>query len=79
MFIEGEASYIVGLILNRTIDAGILTMNSDAKTFTYSILRVVVPVLFAMAITAFISIPYSLGYHPGETAIPVTASNRHMT
>ena len=33
-------------------------------------LRVAIPILFAIAITAFISIPFSLGYHPGENEIP---------
>lgn len=56
-----------------------IPMNSDAKTFIISILRVVLPILFVISLGAFISIPYSLGYHPGETAIQVNASNRHMT
>ena len=34
-------------------------MNSDAKTFIYSLLRVVILILFIVAIAAFISIPYS--------------------
>ena len=54
-------------------------MNADLKDFMGSYLRVVLMTLMPMALTAFLSIPYSLGGHPGEPVASATDSGQHMT
>jgi hypothetical protein len=41
-------------------------MNADLKNFVAGYLRIVLIATVPIALTAFLSIPYSLGGHPGE-------------
>ncbi|MEY2689863.1 MAG: hypothetical protein RL375_4062 [Pseudomonadota bacterium] len=45
------------------------------RQFTGIVLLTLVPVI----LTAFLSIPFNLGRHPGETPPQVTDMSRHMT
>ena len=54
-------------------------MNQDLKAFFCSMLCAVVPALLVVAITAFITMPYILGHHPGEPVTIEPALARHMT
>ncbi len=56
-------------------------MNPDLKTFVATvIIRVVLPPLVVMAAVAFITMPYTLGHHPGEASVAVERTDyRHMT
>ena len=54
-------------------------MNADLKNFMATYVRVVLMTLMPMALTAFLSIPYSLGGHPGDTLETRTLSSQHMT
>jgi hypothetical protein len=55
-------------------------MDPDLKTFVLSFARVVVPNLWPVMLTAFVSMPLVLGHHPGESQGPIAGSaGRHMT
>ena len=54
-------------------------MNADLKNFMATYVRVVLMTLMPMALTAFLSIPYSLGGHPGDATETGTLSSQHMT
>jgi len=54
-------------------------MNSDLKQFVISYLRVVVMALMPLALTAFLTIPYTLGSHPGEPVTRADQTALHMT
>jgi hypothetical protein len=54
-------------------------MNVDLKNFVSAYLRVVVVALVPLALTAFLTIPYSLGGHPGEPVAREHTSAQHMT
>jgi hypothetical protein len=54
-------------------------MNTDLKSFIASYLRIVLIALVPIALTAFLSIPYSLGGHPGDPVVTATFSSQHMT
>lgn len=54
-------------------------MNADIKNLILAWIRVVAPTLFLVATTAFLTIPYSLGHHPGDSTPALTDSVRHMT
>ena len=54
-------------------------MNTDLKDFMVSYLRVVLGTLMPIALVAFLSIPYSLGGHPGEPLSDASNSEIHMT
>jgi hypothetical protein len=54
-------------------------MPQDLKNFVVLYLRVVVMALLPLALTAFLSIPYSLGGHPGEPIPRSSISYLHMT
>ena len=41
-------------------------MNSDLRQFVTQFLSVVVTTLMVVSLVAFLSIPYSLGGHPGD-------------
>ena len=49
-------------------------MNPHLKSFAQSVLCAVLPTLFVVALTAFVSIPYSLGHHPGDTPLAAAAT-----
>lgn len=55
------------------------TMHHDLKMFIRSLLWAVIPTLFLVASTAFITIPFALGHHPGDSVTALDASARHMT
>lgn len=44
-------------------------MNHDLQQFALLMLRAVLPALFVVALTAFLTMPYTLGHHPGERAV----------
>lgn len=56
-------------------------MNPHLKTFIATVVtRAVLPPLIVMAAVAFITMPYTLGHHPGEASLAVEQTNyRHMT
>ena len=54
-------------------------MNPHIKSFIATLLLAVVPTLLLVATTAFVSIPYSLGHHPGDVPAKAVASARHVT
>lgn len=54
-------------------------MNADLKNFVASYLRIVLVTLMPVAMVAFLSIPYSLGGHPGEPTAAVNYSDPHRT
>ena len=54
-------------------------MNTDLKNFVVAYLRVVVMALVPMVLTAFLSIPYSLGGNPGDPYARAQSSDQHMT
>lgn len=54
-------------------------MNSHLKSFVQSVLRAVLPTLFIVALSAFVSIPYSLGHHPGDTPLAAAGVARHVS
>jgi hypothetical protein len=56
------------------------TMNHDLKNFIVAVVtRAVLPALLLVAAVAFITMPYTLGHHPGEAAASPQAAARHMT
>ena len=55
-------------------------MNHDLKNFLITVItRAVLPTLLLVAALSFITLPYSLGHHPGEAAASPQAAARHMT
>ena len=54
-------------------------MNPHIKSFVANVLLAVLPALLLVATTAFISIPYSLGHHPGDLPAQGTVTFRHLT
>ena len=54
-------------------------MNNDLRSFLRSMLWAVLPALLVVVVTAFIAVPYLLGYHPGERAPVVPETTGHMT
>jgi hypothetical protein len=54
-------------------------MNADLKRFVVSYLRVVAMALMPLAVTAFLTMPYILGGHPGEPPTRVDQTAVHMS
>ncbi len=54
-------------------------MNPHIKSFLANVLVAVLPALLLVATTAFISIPYTLGHHPGDLPAQGAATSRHLT
>jgi hypothetical protein len=54
-------------------------MNPHIKSFVANVLVAVFPALLLVATTAFISIPYTLGYHPGDLLKQGAVTSRHLT
>lgn len=55
-------------------------MNSDLKNFLQPITQVVAATLFVVFTVAFLSVPYLLQQHPGDTQVPSQqTAPRHMT
>lgn len=54
-------------------------MSSERPSFLAQYLRVVAAAVFAVAALAFVSIPLSLGGHPGEPRVSQGAGAGHMT
>jgi hypothetical protein len=55
-------------------------MNHDLRNFIVTVVtRAVLPTLLLLAAVAFITMPYTLGHHPGEAAASPPAAARHMT
>jgi hypothetical protein len=54
-------------------------MDHDLKEFVLSMLRAALPAAMLVATAAFITIPYTLGHHPGEPSATEQMPDRHMT
>ena len=54
-------------------------MNVSLRTFVYQYLGVVSAALMPVVLAAFVTIPLSLGGHPGEARPTDTFSDQHMT
>ena len=54
-------------------------MNPDLRSFAAQWIRIAVMALVPVVLTAFISIPMSLGGHPGEGQARVVSGDGHMT
>jgi hypothetical protein len=54
-------------------------MNADLKKFVVTYLRVVVMALMPLAVTAFLTMPYILGGHPGEPLSRADQTDAHMS
>ncbi|MDI1272888.1 hypothetical protein [Polaromonas sp.] len=54
-------------------------MNQDLRAFIFSMVRIVLPAVFLVAMMAFVSIPYTLGHHPGDPVAAESGAPRHMT
>lgn len=54
-------------------------MDISLRLFTRQFMGVVLAALVPVILVAFLSIPYSLGGHPGEERSTEHFSSRHMT
>jgi hypothetical protein len=55
-------------------------MNTDLKNFLRPLVQVIAATLFAVLTVAFVTVPYSLGHLPGDTAVLAQADGpRHFT
>jgi hypothetical protein len=54
-------------------------MNSSPRLFIRQLLGVMLAALVPVVLMAFLSIPYSLGGHPGEERTSAAPDNQHMT
>ncbi len=54
-------------------------MNTSLRNFIATYLGVVLGTLFVVAFIAFVSVPYTLGRHPGEAPAVTQPEPRHMT
>lgn len=54
-------------------------MNPHVKSFVATVLMAVLPPLLLVATTAFVSIPYVLGHHPGELPGQGVTAVSHLT
>lgn len=54
-------------------------MNADLKQFVQPLVLVIVATLFAVLTVAFLTMPYTLGTHPGDHPTEQLAAPRHMT
>ena len=54
-------------------------MNSSLRLFIRQVLNVVLAALVPVVLVAFLSIPYSLGGHPGDDRTATASSSQHMT
>ncbi len=55
-------------------------MNLDLRNFIITIaMRAVLPTVVLLAAVSFITMPYTLGHHPGEAAASPPAAGRHMS
>jgi hypothetical protein len=54
-------------------------MHTELRRFLTQLIGVVVMSLMPVVLTAFLTMPLSLGRHPGEPVLPGTIELRHMT
>ncbi len=54
-------------------------MKPHLNIFVQDYLRVILGTLFAVALVAFVSVPYTLGKHPGGASSGASAVDRHPT
>jgi len=54
-------------------------MNVDLKHFVQPLVQVIAATLFAVFTVAFLSVPYTLGAHPGDPQTGQASAPRHMT
>jgi hypothetical protein len=54
-------------------------MNATALPFARQFIGVVLAALVPVVLTAFISVPMSLGGHPGEARAAAATAGQHMT
>ncbi|MEI8156401.1 MAG: hypothetical protein WCH60_06010 [Burkholderiales bacterium] len=55
------------------------SMHKDLKEFVQGYSRVVIMALIPIVMTAFLSVPYMLGGHPGDVRTVASAADFHMT
>ncbi|HRK39307.1 MAG TPA: hypothetical protein PK347_13055 [Burkholderiaceae bacterium] len=54
-------------------------MNPHISSFVARLSLAVLPTLWLVATTAFFSLPWSLGHHPGDDPAPSVIAPRHLT
>lgn len=54
-------------------------MHTELRRFLTQLIGVVAISLVPVVLTTFLTMPWSLGRHPGESAPPGTVELRHMT
>lgn len=54
-------------------------MDPHLQAFVRSVSQLVVPSLALVALVAFVTMPLSLGHHPGEAPTTPSLVPRHMT
>jgi hypothetical protein len=54
-------------------------MHPDLREFTRRVLGVAAMSMVAVVLTAFVSLPLSLGRHPGEEPVAAQHVDRHMS
>jgi hypothetical protein len=65
--------------IKASINSKVPTMNVDLKEFVMTYLRVVAMALMPLAVTAFLTMPYILGGHPGEPLTRADQTELHMS
>jgi hypothetical protein len=55
------------------------TMQTDLHLFLQRLAGVVAATLVPVVLVAFLTVPFSLGRHPGEASVTAHALPRHMT
>ncbi|WP_157119309.1 hypothetical protein [Azohydromonas lata] len=54
-------------------------MDTNIRNFIGSLTRVLLPIVFAVATTAFISIPMALGHVPGDATVARVPADGHVS
>lgn len=54
-------------------------MNPDLRSFIGSLARTLLPVVLAVATSAFVSIPLTLGHAPSDNMVARVPADGHMT
>jgi hypothetical protein len=54
-------------------------MHSALRRFIHEVAGVALASLIPVILTAFLSIPFNLGAHPGEPRVPTPGLDRHMS
>jgi hypothetical protein len=54
-------------------------MNTDLRNFVRPLAQVIAATLFAVFTVAFVTVPYTLGTHPGDPHAAQQGAPRHMS